>query len=87
MLNSLKEAQKLTNRSIGFSKFFFENKYENYEIQMRNFKKACEKGVAILFVVFGGKFAEGMNFKDSLARIAIIVGIPFANIKSKEIMV
>ncbi len=31
-------------------------------------------------MVFGGKFSEGIDFKDNLCRLAIIVGIPFGNI-------
>ncbi len=33
-------------------------------------------------MVFGGKFSEGIDFKDCLCRLAIVVGIPYANIYS-----
>jgi Rad3-related DNA helicase len=39
--------------------------------------------------VIGGKFSEGVDFKNELARLIIVIGIPLANyydnfIKSKK---
>lgn len=33
----------------------------------------------------GGKLSEGINFKDSLARTLMIIGLPFSNNQSIEI--
>ena len=40
-------------------------------------KNACSSRGAILFAVCRGKFAEGLDFTDDLARAVFIVGVPF----------
>lgn len=40
---------------------------------------------AILFLVMGGKFSEGVDFKNELARIIVVLGLPLANFKGSNV--
>lgn len=46
--------------------------------------KRNSDGKALLCVI-GGKLSEGINFSDDLARILLVVGLPYANCQSIEV--
>ncbi|XP_032691558.1 Fanconi anemia group J protein homolog [Odontomachus brunneus] len=48
-----------------------------------SFRERCG---AIMFAVFRGKVAEGTDFKDNEARCVLTIGIPYKNMKDKNVL-
>lgn len=53
--------------------------------QYKEYSKDCKIKGAIFFIVFWGWYSEGFDFKYELARMVIIVGIPFSNITDPKL--
>lgn len=68
-------------------KVFKEDSQHSVESILSEYTKEINTGKgAIMFAVVGGKLSEGINFSDNLARGVIMVGLPFPNAFSAEMV-
>jgi len=52
---------------------------------MKKFESHIKKGNgAVLLAVHRGKISEGMDFSDDMARMVVLVGIPYPPIKDDK---
>ena len=74
----------------GREKSQFEREWVNYKrvcssnINNKWVKNSPENG-GIFFAVAGAKLSEGIDFTDGMARLVVVVGVPFKNSKSSKI--
>lgn len=84
-LQRTKTVQKLER----FKKVFKESRSTNVDEILREYSSQIstdDKRGAILFSVVGGKMSEGINFSDDMARAVVMVGLPYPNIKSGDLI-
>lgn len=66
---------------------FLESQTESVESVLTDYaEKVASNNGAILLSVVGGKMSEGINFSDGLARAVFMIGLPFPNFMSAEII-
>lgn len=86
LINTWK-ASGIFERLNSKKKVFMEPRESSVESILLEYKKEIEtKGGAILFSVVGGKMSEGINFSDNLARGVVMIGLPFPNLMSAEMV-
>lgn len=68
-------------------KIFKEDRNSNSDDVLLEYTKCIrDSGGAVLLAVVGGKMSEGINFSDDLARAVLMVGLPFPNAFSGELV-
>ncbi|RLV93694.1 ATP-dependent DNA helicase CHL1 [Spathaspora sp. JA1] len=76
-------------KSIQKLKTVFQEPSDSSKVEQILFEystKAETKQGAIIFSVVGGKMSEGINFSDNLARAVVMLGLPYPNAMSGEII-
>ncbi|CAF0912367.1 unnamed protein product [Rotaria sordida] len=76
------------NKIVSKKKIFMEPKRSSdVDTILTNYTKSIKNGAGgILFSIVGGKMSEGINFSDELARCVCVVGMPYPNIGSAEMI-
>ena len=54
--------------------------FENPSTNLKEYEARCKLENHVMIGVAGGSLAEGIDFKDDLCRLLIVVGIPFPNV-------
>ncbi|ELP94838.1 HELICc2 domain containing protein, partial [Entamoeba invadens IP1] len=79
-IHKLWECRKTLNELRKHKTVFIEQKRrKDFLRDFEEYKKCANQG-AVFLGVFRGKLSEGIDFGDNLARVVIIVGIPYPNL-------
>ncbi|KAG7911387.1 hypothetical protein KL906_000708 [Ogataea polymorpha] len=66
---------------------YTESRENSVDKVLQNYSQCIlERRGAVLFAVVGGKMSEGINFSDELARAVAMVGLPFPNLMSGDLI-
>ncbi|UJR22839.1 hypothetical protein I4U23_025869 [Adineta vaga] len=82
------EKTQVLSKLVTKKKIFMEPKRtSDVDKILINYTKSIKNGTGgLLFSIVGGKMSEGINFSDELARCVCIVGMPYPNIGSAEMI-
>lgn len=85
-VKSLWEEKGIMGSILKKKKVFAESSADVHELlsQYAEEIRSSRKG-ALLLAVVGAKLSEGLNFSDELARMVMVVGLPFPNLGSAEL--
>jgi len=85
-VKNLWDEKGLMNSIRNKKKVFMESTADVHELlaQYAEEIRSSAKG-ALLLAVVGAKLSEGLNFSDDLARMVMVIGLPFANLGSAEL--
>ncbi|KAH9980199.1 helicase C-terminal domain-containing protein [Lactifluus volemus] len=85
-VKSLWEEKGIMSSILSKKKVFVESTADVHELLTRYTEEIRSGGKgALLLAVVGAKLSEGLNFSDDLARMVMVVGLPFANLGSAEL--
>lgn len=62
-----------------------ERNQKKFRISFNKFLASYQTEGAIFFGVTSGKLSEGIDFTDEMARMVIMVGVPFPNVNDAKI--
>uniref|UniRef100_A0AC34QBG6 ATP-dependent helicase C-terminal domain-containing protein n=1 Tax=Panagrolaimus sp. JU765 TaxID=591449 RepID=A0AC34QBG6_9BILA len=80
-LTAIRSENSKNFQALKFRSFYVEGSDENV---WEKYSKKAKREKTTFFAVIGGKFSEGVNFSDELARCVVIVGLPYPNTMNSE---
>ncbi|KAH9049835.1 DNA repair helicase [Lactarius hengduanensis] len=85
-VKSLWEKKGIMASILKKKKVFAESSADVHELLSQYAEEIRSSGKgALLLAVVGAKLSEGLNFSDQLARMVMVVGLPFPNLGSAEL--
>ncbi|KAF8272016.1 DNA repair helicase [Lactarius quietus] len=85
-VKSLWEQKGIMAAILKKKKVFAESSADVHELLSQYAEEIRSSGKgALLLAVVGAKLSEGLNFSDELARMVMVVGLPFPNLGSAEL--
>lgn len=85
-VKSLWEQKGIMSSILKKKKVFAESSADVHELLSQYAEEIRSSGKgALLLAVVGAKLSEGLNFSDELARMVMVVGLPFPNLGSAEL--
>ncbi|KAI0304347.1 DNA repair helicase [Multifurca ochricompacta] len=85
-VKNLWEKKGIMDSILNKKKVFVESTADVHELLIQYAEEIRSGGKgALLLAVVGAKLSEGLNFSDGLARMVMVIGLPFTNLTSAEL--